>query len=120
MSQKASNQANSLPQIVIASVIIIIAFGGYFSTAGQFSEIARLLGLIAFSMISLVVLALSPVGRRALAYVGGARTEVRKMVWPTRQEATQMTLIVFVAVFLVGVFLWAVDSFFLWFIELIV
>jgi preprotein translocase subunit SecE len=43
-----------------------------------------------------------------------ARIEIRKVVWPTRQETTQTTLIVVVMVILVGLILWAMDSTLSW------
>ena len=43
-----------------------------------------------------------------------SRTEIRKVVWPTRQETVQTTFIVVVFVLLVALVLWALDSFFAW------
>ena len=39
----------------------------------------------------------------------GSRIELRKVVWPTRQETLQTTLVVFVAVFVMGIFFWLLD-----------
>jgi preprotein translocase subunit SecE len=49
-------------------------------------------------------------GRAVWNLAKEARVEVRKVVWPTRQETTQTTLIVVVVVFLVGLLLWGLDS----------
>ena len=38
-----------------------------------------------------------------------SRNEVRKVVWPTRQETVQTTLMVVVAVIILGIFLWLID-----------
>jgi preprotein translocase subunit SecE len=46
--------------------------------------------------------------------IKGARTEIRKVIWPTRQETTQTTVIVMVAVVVCGLFFWALDSFLGW------
>ena len=43
-----------------------------------------------------------------------ARTEVRKVVWPTRKETMQTTGIVLVVVFLVAIMMWIMDTFFGW------
>lgn len=56
----------------------------------------------------------SSFGVNTRKHLTDTQREVRQVVWPTREQAIRMTLIVFVAVFLVGLFLWLVDMFFLW------
>jgi len=58
-------------------------------------------------------------GRFAWGFVGGARTEVRKVIWPTRAETMQTTLMVVIMVILVGILLWIMDSFLLWAVKLL-
>lgn len=53
-------------------------------------------------------------GSNTRKHLNDTQREVRQVVWPTREQAVRMTLIVFVAVFFVGLFLWLVDMFFLW------
>lgn len=53
-------------------------------------------------------------GANTRKHLNDTQREVRQVVWPTREQAVRMTLIVFVAVFFVGLFLWLVDMFFLW------
>ena len=48
-------------------------------------------------------------GRKFWQFVQGSRVELRKVVWPTRQETLQTTLVVFVAVFVMGIFFWLLD-----------
>ncbi|MBP5143215.1 preprotein translocase subunit SecE, partial [Pseudomonas chlororaphis] len=49
-----------------------------------------------------------------------ARTEIRKVVWPTRQETTQTTLIVVAVVLVMALLLWGLDSLLGWLVSLIV
>jgi len=49
-------------------------------------------------------------GRAAWRFFAEARAEVRKVVWPTRQETLQTSLAIFVGVFIMALILWAVDS----------
>jgi preprotein translocase SecE subunit len=49
-------------------------------------------------------------GKQFLGFLVEARTEVRKVVWPTRQETVQSTLVVVALVFLVGLLLWTLDA----------
>ena len=53
-------------------------------------------------------------GKNLLNFMTGARTEVRKMVWPTRVETMQTTLMVFIIVVLLSIFLWIVDMLLGW------
>ena len=49
-------------------------------------------------------------GRTVWQFATDSRTEVRKVVWPTRQETLQTLLIITIAVLLTALFLWAIDS----------
>ena len=48
-------------------------------------------------------------GRAFWQFVQGSRVELRKVVWPTRQESLQTTLVVFVAILALGIFFWVLD-----------
>ena len=48
-------------------------------------------------------------GQSVVGFGREARAEVRKVVWPTRQETVQTTLMVLVAVIIIGIFLWLID-----------
>lgn len=62
-----------------------------------------------------VVLAMtSTQGRRLWAFIQGSRIELRKVVWPTRQETTQTAIAVFVFTLIMALFFWGLDSFLLW------
>jgi len=53
-------------------------------------------------------------GRRLWAFIQGSRIEIRKVVWPTKQETTQTAIAVFVFTLIMALFFWALDSFLLW------
>jgi preprotein translocase subunit SecE len=53
-------------------------------------------------------------GRRLRAFIQGSRIEIRKVVWPTREETTQTAIAVFVFTLIMSVFFWGLDSFLLW------
>jgi preprotein translocase subunit SecE len=58
-------------------------------------------------------------GSNALLFAKEARTEVRKVVWPTRQEAIQTTGIVLVVTVLMSLLLWGLDSVLFWLVGLV-
>ena len=53
-------------------------------------------------------------GQRLWAFIQGARIELRKVVWPTKQETTQTSIAVFVFTLIMALFFWGLDSFLLW------
>lgn len=69
------------------------------------------IGVIA---VLLVIASQTEKGRKAWGFIKGARMELRKVVWPTRIEAIQTTLLVVVMVLIAGLILWGIDSFFMW------
>ena len=48
-------------------------------------------------------------GKTLWAFIQGARVELRKVVWPTREEAVQTTIIVLVFAMIMGTFFWLLD-----------
>src|SRR5687768_13244518 len=83
----------------------VIAFYWY----AEYSLLYRVLALLAVVSIAAAVALMTARGRELLGFLAESRTEVRRMVWPTRAETVQTTLIVFVMVIIVGVFLWLLD-----------
>jgi preprotein translocase subunit SecE len=81
--------------------------------------IYRILGLVGLSVSGAAIVFTTKVGRSFLAFVREARVEVRKVVWPTRQETVQATLVVVALVFLVGLILWLLDMVLFWGISLL-
>lgn len=55
-------------------------------------------------------------GKKLSVFVKDSKNEILKVVWPTRQETTQTTLIVMLVVFVSGFVLWAIDSGMMWLI----
>ena len=74
----------------------------------------RLLMVLAGVALGAALLFWSTQGQVLWQFVQGSRIELRKMVWPTRQETLQTTLVVAVFVLLLGVFFWLVDMLLAW------
>ena len=70
----------------------------------------RVLALLALLALGVGVFLTSESGKALIAYGKDSVREVRKVVWPTRKEATQMTLYVFGFVFVMTLFLWVTDK----------
>jgi len=63
---------------------------------------------------SIGVAATSTQGRQILEFIQGSRIEIRKVIWPTKQETTQTAIAVFIFTLVMALFFWALDSGLLW------
>jgi preprotein translocase subunit SecE len=94
---------------MVALMVLIGAVAGYYYFEDE-SQLFRVLGLLFVVGIAFFLVSITDIGRKALGFFKEARVEVRKVVWPTRQETIQTTLMVMIMVFIVALMLWAVDS----------
>jgi len=78
------------------------------------SQLYRMLGILAFVAVAMGVMYTTRLGYGLWLFARDARTEVRKVIWPTRQETMQTTLMVVVMVILVGIMLWLIDMVLRW------
>ena len=101
--------------IVVALLAAGIVGNSYFADQ---SLLYRVLALVALAVVAGLVALQTTKGAAFWALVKGSRTEIRKVVWPTRQETVQTTMIVVVFVILVALFLWGLDSFLGWLVSL--
>ena len=95
-------------KLLLAIVMLLAGVAGfyYFEAEGL---IYRVLGLLAFVVVALGLVYSTHLGQSIVGFGREARGEVRKVVWPTRQETIQTTMMVIVAVIILGIFLWFID-----------
>jgi len=103
-------------KMAIAIVILLAAIYGYYHFADS-SQLFRVLGVVGAVIVALLIAAQTVSGRGVLLFMADARTETRKVVWPTKQETMQVTMVVIFMVILVGLILWGLDSFLGWVIQ---
>ncbi len=101
-----------------ALIILLASIIGYY-IYGEAHAVLRVLGMLVGVGVSIFVFSRSAKGRGWFKYLSNTKKEVSLVVWPTRQETIQMTLIVFVAVIIMSIFLWLVDMFFLWGVQVL-
>lgn len=100
--------------LLTASVLpLAAAIGGfyYFDDQPQWMRVIALLVAIGVGVLIALQTAL---GQTAWAFRRDAIIEVRKVVWPTRKETVQTTLIVLIVVMIMSLLLWAFDSILAW------
>ena len=100
-------------KLAVAVLIVIAGVAGYYVLADQAAWM-RWLSVIASLVLAAVVVAFSRYGSEFRRFVELARIELRKIVWPTRQETLQTTLVVFGFVIVAGIFFWLLDLALAW------
>ena len=114
MSQTSVEQENKASwMIILAGFIVILSLVAYYALASQTIWV-RLVALLGGFAVAVVLAAVSADGKRFLAYAKDSVAEAKKVVWPSRKEATQMTLVVFAFVVVMALFLWAADKLIEW------
>ncbi|MFC4252841.1 preprotein translocase subunit SecE [Sinimarinibacterium flocculans] len=122
MDTQTTEQQAASPQrdTALLSVAVAALLGGmfafyYFET--QYNALIRVLMLLGGLLVALGVAYQTAAGRSLWGYVVGSRIELRKVVWPTRQESVQATLMIAVVVLIMALLLWGLDSLLLWGVE---
>ena len=95
---------------LIGAAVLVLAGLILFYYFSEQSFLYRTLALLVVLGVAVFLFLQTDRGARALTFFKDARTEVRKVIWPTRVETTQLTIMVMIIVFLVGLFLWMLDS----------
>ena len=112
MVNKRINMQNYIRWFLGIAIIGIAVYGNsYFA---QEALLYRVLAVILVSGLGLLVISTTEEGKESLKIILESRTEIRRVVWPTRVETTQTTLIVLVAITVAALMLWGLDSLFGW------
>jgi preprotein translocase subunit SecE len=121
MNAKTESQSSSLDGLKWLVVLLLIAgaVAGNIYYAEQ-SLLYRVLALVAMALVAAFVAVQTEQGAAFWKLTKEARTEIRKVVWPTRQESTQTTLIVVGFVVLMSLLLWGLDTLLGWLVSLVI
>ena len=99
---------------ILAIVIVIAALALYYVNPLNFNTLTKVLITLLWFVIAGAVFIKSTQGDRFLHFLRETRIELRKVVWPTREETAKTTGIIMIAVVVVAIFLWIIDAFFTW------
>ncbi len=105
---------------LLASVLVLVAASVLFMYFSEESLLYRVLGVLMSVGVSVGIFLTTERGRTTATFLKAARIELRKVIWPTRTETLQTTLIVFVMVLLVAIFLWALDMLLAWLMGMLI
>jgi preprotein translocase subunit SecE len=110
-SVQTVSTSNDKFKVVLAAVAMIAGIVGFFYLKGQNKPALVCAGaLVAGLVVAVLLLWASATGRDFLNFAKESVRETKKVVWPTRKEATQITLVVFGFVLVMALFLWGTDK----------
>jgi preprotein translocase subunit SecE len=110
-SVQTVSTSNDKFKVALAVVATIAGVVGFFILKGQNKPALMCAGaLLAGLVVAVLLLWTSATGRDFLGFAKESVRETKKVVWPTRKEATQITLVVFGFVLVMAIFLWGTDK----------
>lgn len=105
-------------KLVLSPLLVVVGVVAFY----QFADLLllyRVLGLLAIVGIAVSIAFTTDKGRAVWQFMLESKQEVKRVVWPTRDETVRTTLLVFAMVFIVGLILWLLDMFLFWAVQLL-
>lgn len=96
-------------KLVLAVALVLASLVGFY-LLGRRGQVAQWGVLIAGLLAAVVIFVTSELGKQFMAFGRDSLREVKKVVWPSRKEAMQMTAYVFAFVVVMALFLWLTDK----------
>ena len=101
-------------KLLIAAVALLGGLYAYYYYETTVAQALRVLMVLGGTAAGIGIAMTSTQGQRLWHFIQGSRVEIRKIVWPTKQETTQTAIAVFVFTLILMLFFWALDSGLLW------
>ncbi len=115
---KGGASAGDIAKYVLAAALVVAGLVAWWWFNGQWATPLRSLAVAAGLVLGTVVFLTTGKGRDTREFLSESRFELRKVVWPTRQEATRMTWVVAIVVIILSLLLAGFDFAIKWAIEL--
>ncbi|OTQ57779.1 preprotein translocase subunit SecE [Gilliamella sp. A7] len=115
-SQDTSTVLDKFKWFLVLVLIALIVWGNYYFSLPndiyQPNAIVRIIAVVVVSLLTLFIAFTTAKGKLFITFLQESRKELRKVVWPTRKETVQTTLLIAVITVIVGTALWGMDSLF--------
>ena len=120
MNPKTETQVSKFDsfKLLSAGLIVLVALLGFYYFA-NYLLVVRVIGLLIAIGVAVSIVMTTEVGSGLLTFIQDSRTELRKVVWPTRSETLQTSLAVIVMVIITGCFLWLLDMILFWIVRIL-
>lgn len=111
--ETSQSGALDIAKLLLSAGILVGGLYGYYSLV-EVSLPLRVLLVLGGLIVGIAIAMTSTQGQRLWAFIQGSRVEIRKVIWPTKQETTQTAIAVFIFTFIMAMFFWGLDSGLLW------
>ena len=101
-------------KLLIAAAALVGGLYAYYFYETDFAQAIRVLMVLGGTVAGIGIAMTSAQGKKLWHFIQGSRVEIRKVVWPTKQETTQTAIAVFVFTMIMMLFFWLLDSGLLW------
>lgn len=101
-------------KLLIAAAALVGGLYAYYYYEADLAQAIRVLMVLAGTVAGISIAMSSTQGQRLWHFIQGSRVEIRKVIWPTKQETTQTAIAVFVFTLIMMLFFWILDSGLLW------
>ncbi|MCY4050261.1 MAG: preprotein translocase subunit SecE [Gammaproteobacteria bacterium] len=99
---------------IVAAVLVIVASIGAYYYLADLIQIGRVAIVVVASVVAIGLALTTEVGQSAWSFMKEANVERQKVVWPGRQEALQVTIMVLILVVILGLMMWMFDALSFW------
>ena len=115
-AQTETNQSGALDtlKLLLSAAFLVGGLYGFYYYENDIALPLRVLMVLGGTGVGIALAMTSVQGHQLWQFIQGSRVELRKVVWPTRQETTQTAIAVFVFTLILALFFWALDSGLLW------
>ncbi len=113
-TETSESGALDIVKLTLAAIALVGGLYAYYYYENDIAQAVRVLMVLAGTIVGIGIAMTSTQGRRLWHFIQGSRVEIRKVVWPTKQETTQTAIAVFVFTLIMMLFFWALDSGLLW------
>jgi preprotein translocase subunit SecE len=119
MNNKVETNSSSRLDPLLWLIVVAMVLGGVYvnNLFVELNVLIRTVAGIGVVGVALAIAMQTQNGAAVWSLAKEARIEIRKVIWPTREETTQTTMIVVAVVIVVGLMLWGLDSALSWAIQ---
>jgi preprotein translocase subunit SecE len=115
-SQDSNTILEKFKWCLVLVLIVFVVWGNFYfaepNDIYQPNTIVRIIAVVVISLLTLLIAITTNMGKSFLLFLQESRKELRKVVWPTRKETAQTTLLVAAITLFVGLALWGMDAVF--------
>ncbi|WP_297188774.1 preprotein translocase subunit SecE [uncultured Porticoccus sp.] len=117
-TEEKQYRLDGLKWLLVVLLVSAAIYGNYYFAAE--SLLYRVIAILAVALVAGFVALQTRKGDGFITLLRGAYTEARRVVWPTRQERNQTTLMVVVVVLVMSLILWGLDTLFGWLATMVI